>query len=237
MRVRRSATILLASIGVCLLAVSAKATDEIGDVIYPEYNGALGYQTTGKQHELRPQEPVFKDERVVTGPQAATSIKFLDESVLEVGSNSDVVLDELIFNPDNTGSGVLNLTAGAFRIVSGVMPDGAMTITTPTVTIGIRGTEIVIFVLKDGTTEINLLHGALSNQVCESTDAIPLAAGQQLLVSSSCQISIGIARPAPIGIPQMPDDLAALEGVSPAAGEVTALGAPPGDARDHGSAN
>jgi hypothetical protein len=236
MRVRRSAVNLLASIGICLLAVSAKATDEIGDVIYPEYNGALGYQLTGKQRELRPQEPVFKDERVVTGPQAATSIKFLDESILEVGSNSDVVLDELIFNPDNTGNGVLNLTAGAFRIVSGVMPDGAMTITTPTVTIGIRGTEIVIFILKDGTTEINLIHGALSNRVCESADTIPLEAGQQLLVSSSCQVAIGIARAVPTGIPQMPSDLASLEGISPAAG-AGGLGPPPGDNRDHGSPN
>jgi hypothetical protein len=238
MRVGRSATILLTSIGVCLLAISAKATDEIGDVIYPEYNGALGYQATGKQRELRPQEPVFKDERVVTGPQAATSIKFLDESVLDVGSNSDVVLDELIFNPDNTGSGVLNLTTGAFRIVSGVMPDGAMTITTPTVTIGIRGTEIVIFVLKDGTTEVNLIHGALSNRVCESADAIPLEAGQQLLVSSSCQVAIGVARSVPTGVPQMPSDLAALEGATPAAGgTVTAFGAPPTDQREHGSPN
>ncbi|MFN0191995.1 MAG: FecR domain-containing protein [Aestuariivirga sp.] len=238
MRVRRSAVNLLASIGFCLLAVSAKATDEIGDVIYPEYNGALGYQATGQQHELRPQEPVFKDERVVTGSQAATSIRFLDKTVLDVGSNSDVVLDELIFNPDNTGSGVLNLTTGAFRIVSGAMPDGAMTITTPTVTIGIRGTEIVIFILKDGTTEVNLIHGALTNRVCESADAIPLAAGQQLLVSSDCQVAIGVARAVPTGIPQMPDDLAALEGVTPAAGgTVSASSAPPRDERDHGSPN
>ena len=237
MRVRRSTTILLASIGVCLLAMTAKATDEIGDVIYPEYNGALGYQATGQQHELRPQVPVYKDERVVTGAQAATSIKFLDESVLDVGSNSDVVLDELIFNPDNTGSGVLKLTTGAFRIVSGVMPDGAMTITTPTVTIGIRGTEIVIFILKDGTTEINLMHGALTNKVCESADAIPLAAGQQLLVSSSCEATIGIARAVPTGIPQMPDDLASLEGIAPAAGTPTDLGPPPTDRRDPGSPN
>jgi hypothetical protein len=235
MWVKHPAKLLVASIAL-LLAVSAKADTEIGDVVYPEYTGALGYQVTGAEHELRPQEPVFQDERVVTGSQSVTSIKFVDETMLDIGSNSEIVLDELIFNPDQSGKGALALTTGAFRIVSGVMPEGSMTITTPTVTIGIRGTEIVIFVLKDGTTEINLLHGALDNRVCESEDTIPLQAGQQLLVSSSCEATIGIARAVPVGIPKMPSDLASLEGVSPAAG-TSDLGPPPRESRDHGSEN
>src|SRR5262249_38674340 len=137
---------------------------------------------------------VFKDEMVTTGPQAVTSIKFIDETTLDVGSNSEIVLNELVFNPDQSGNGLLSLTSGAFRVVSGVMPHGSMTIETPTVTIGVRGTEIVIFVLSDGTTEINLLHGALDNRICGKDGNIPLQAGQQLTVTSSCQAVIGVAR-------------------------------------------
>jgi hypothetical protein len=228
-------------LGLVLLAAPAAAEVEIGNVTYPEYRGAIGFRTSGNQENLIPAERVYQDERVTTGPKAVTSLTFVDTTTLDIGSNSEIVLTELIFDPNaNSRKGVLSLATGAFRIVSGLMAhDGSMTLLTPTATIGIRGTELVVFVLKDGTTEINLLHGSLDTRVCTSDEIIPLQAGQQLLITANCEALIGVARPLPPGIPEVPEDLAALENlgdIAPAAAGAGSAGPPAGNGRQ-GSPN
>jgi hypothetical protein len=220
------------SMGLFLFTLPAAAEIEIGNVTYPEYRGAVGFRITGDREDLKPQERVYQDERVTTGTTAVTSMVFADQTTLDVGSNSDIVLSELIYNPnDNSGKGVLSLTTGAFRVVSGLMQEGSLTILTPTATIGLRGTELVVFVLKDGTTEINLLHGALDTRICTTDTVVPMQAGQQLLITSECSFVLGIARALPPGIPELPSDLAALENlgdISPAAGGAGSAGPPAG---------
>lgn len=225
-------TAFAASLGLILFVVPAAAETEIGNVTYPEFRGAVGFRVTGDREDLKPQERVYEDERVTTGPAAVTSMLFADQTTLDIGSNSDIVLNELIYNPsDNSGKGVLSLTTGAFRIVGGLMHEGSLTILTPTATIGLRGTELVVFVLKDGTTEINLLHGALDTRVCTTDTVVPMQAGQQLLITPDCEFVLGIARALPPGIPELPSDLAALGnlgGISPAAGGAGSAGPPVG---------
>src|SRR5690606_4701626 len=84
---------------------------------------------------------MFQNERVQTGERGRTQLLFLDGTALTVGPNSDIVLDEYVFDPTaGTGSIALSATRGVFRVVGGrISKSNPVTIRTPTVTVGVRG--------------------------------------------------------------------------------------------------
>ncbi len=79
---------------------------------------------------------VFTQERIVTGERGQTQMLFLDESALTIGPNSDMVLDEFVYDPDaQTGSLVINATKGVFRLVGGkISKKNPVLLKTPTAT-------------------------------------------------------------------------------------------------------
>ena len=103
---------------------------------------------------------VFQNELINTGSQSASTILFQDETNLSVGSNSQVTLDRFVFDPDPAKSSVaLSIAKGVARFTTGSLPKSAYRITTPTATIGIRGTILTITVAEDGTTDITVDDG------------------------------------------------------------------------------
>jgi hypothetical protein len=71
----------------------------------------------------------------------------LDETTINLGPNTSVVLDEFIYDPDPSNSSfVMSVTQGALRFTSGVLPDDSYKINTPVATIGIRGTIVNVVV-------------------------------------------------------------------------------------------
>lgn len=128
----------------------------IADVV----NFAYGAKNGVARAELDPDDPVFFEETIETGDESAADIRFIDGSVLTVGENSTVVIDAFVFDPATlAGNSTISLTKGVFRYVSGDMPKENVEITTPTITIGIRGTELLISVAGDGGTEMSTVTG------------------------------------------------------------------------------
>jgi hypothetical protein len=105
---------------------------------------------------------VFHRERLVTDARGQAQMLFLDGSAFTVGPDSDLVLDEFIFDPA-TGTGKLAATAakGVVRFVGGKLSKNQpVTITTPTATIGIRGgIGIVSIDSSTGATNATFLFG------------------------------------------------------------------------------
>ena len=88
---------------------------------------------------------IFEGDVVETKQDAAVGIEFEDKTTLSLGADARMVLDEFVYNPaNNAGNLGVSVLQGAFSFVSGevakLSPD-AMTVTTPTATIGIRGNE------------------------------------------------------------------------------------------------
>lgn len=83
---------------------------------------------------------IFK-ERVQTSAQGSTQILFPDQSTLNVGRNSSIVIDEFVYDPNaGTGKMVASLAKGAMRFVGGQISHTAgVTINSPVATLGIRG--------------------------------------------------------------------------------------------------
>jgi hypothetical protein len=97
--------------------------------------------------------PLFMGSHLKTGHKSSLGITFKDDTVMSFGADTELTVDEYLYAPSQ---GKLKLAAtlgkGSLNYVSGVIaklqPD-AVTVTTPTGTIGVRGTQFVVKV-EDG---------------------------------------------------------------------------------------
>lgn len=97
----------------------------------------------GSVTKLRLKDDIYHNELIETAEESATELTFLDETTLNLGPNSSVVLDQFVYDPNPSNSSfVMTVTEGALRFTSGVLPSEAYKINTPVATIGIRGTII-----------------------------------------------------------------------------------------------
>ncbi len=203
----RPGTMILAFTSFMALLSTTASADVIGKVILQDYRGATA--TPDGTESTKPiyyQDQVSALDMVQTGDGGATSMQFLDETRFDVGPNAMVKLDDFIYDPSSTeGAGKISMAVGAFRYVGGKMKsDENVKLITPTATMTIRGTELVIYVGVDGTTEVNVVSGAIDVQPCDKPDVTPATIGQRVIVTTSCSASVSAAR-------TLPSDLAALD--------------------------
>lgn len=107
------------------------------------------------------QDVVF-NERITTEQQGQTQVLFVDESTLSVGPNANMVIDQFVYDPTaGTGKLVASLGRGVFRFVGGKLSkqDNAVTLRTPTATIGIRGGVVLIDQAANGHLEVEFVYG------------------------------------------------------------------------------
>jgi len=80
-----------------------------------------------------------------TGTEGRLQVTFRDHTVLTLGEDASLVIDQYVFDPDRgIGDALLHATQGAFRFAAGQlkeMPNKMITVSTPVAEIGVRGTE------------------------------------------------------------------------------------------------
>jgi len=120
----------------------------------------------GSVHALAIGTPLHQNDTIQTGTDGIVELLFIDQTVMTLGPNSHLRLDELVFQPNAGGKFLSTLTTGVARFFSGVQPKSAYAVQTPTATIGIRGTIFDVLVDKDRATTVILRRGivALRNQ-------------------------------------------------------------------------
>jgi FecR protein len=84
---------------------------------------------------------IIHKERVRTDTGGSVQLLFIDRTTMNIGPNSDVLIDEYVFDPQtNTGKMSVSLGKGLMRFVGGqISHQGNAQVKTPTATIGIRG--------------------------------------------------------------------------------------------------
>jgi len=101
----------------------------------------LGKPPSANERVLRIGIDVQANELVTTAANDRAHLVFLDGTSITVGPNARLTLDKFVYDPA-TQKGELALTAtkGVFRIVGGkISKTNAITVTTPSSTIGVRG--------------------------------------------------------------------------------------------------
>ncbi|MGB7286984.1 MAG: FecR family protein [Salaquimonas sp.] len=106
--------------------------------------GQVFVSTNGAERKAEIKQSIQLQDSVTTKQDSALQILLLDQSTFTVGQNCNMVIDRFVYDPSNNGGEIgATITKGAFRFMSGNIgktnPTSA-SISTPSATIGIRGT-------------------------------------------------------------------------------------------------
>lgn len=174
---------MLATAYSALGATRAFAADGVG-ALESVANEVWGTQTGASRVALTEAAAIFRNQRLETGEESAAGVRFIDASKLTLGANASAVIDEYVFAGDASRSTV-TLAKGAFRFISGQMPEKNMRLKTPSVSIGIRGTELKIDVYEDGSTELSTIEGAANIVSNATNEALDILAGHSVLADAN----------------------------------------------------
>jgi hypothetical protein len=135
----------------------------------------------GARRVLQVSAAIYSGDRVNTGPRGEAQLRFRDQTKMVVGANSSLLIDKFVFNPDNSARRIsISAVKGAFRFITGQSAKSAYTITTPSATIGVRGTRFD-FTVAGGVTTFALYEGGA--RVCKR-------GGQCVELRGRCEVAV-----------------------------------------------
>lgn len=131
--------------------ISAQAADQIGFVKL--VTGDASVVTEGKAVKAKIGLAVYEGSVLKTAAGSSMGVTFKDETVMSFGPNTELVVDQYLFNP---AQGKLKLNAklarGSLNYVSGAiakLQPEVVSVNTPVGTIGVRGTQFVVAVEEE----------------------------------------------------------------------------------------
>jgi hypothetical protein len=133
-------------------ALDACAADAIG--VVKTLKGTVHIERAGHSVDAAVGSEIFSSDRIVTGPASSVGITLRDDTLLTEGASSTLELNNFAFNT-TTYDGTLDATVrhGSLAVVDGKLAKAnpaAVRYSTPTTTLGVRGTEFIIEVGGDG---------------------------------------------------------------------------------------
>ena len=169
----------------------AVAEPQIGTVVLNDYKGAQGTRVQASAEELHFGHEVYTQETVSTPADGATVMRFHDQTQLQIGANSTVVLDNFVYDTNaDTSNASIKFTKGVFRYIAGqAKSEENVKLSTPTTTLTIRGTKFIVQVADDGATTVSVVEGIVDIQPCGPAKPTRATDGKAYRVSASCDVS------------------------------------------------
>lgn len=144
MRRFMTSAVLLALAGLPLL--SQAQTEAVGTV--KTVTGDAWVMTTGQRVKAQAGTAVFLGSQLKTAKSGSMGVTFRDNTLMSFGPDTELTVDEYLFAP---AKGQYKLGArldkGSLNYLSGViakLKPEAVTVKTPTGTIGVRGTQFLV---------------------------------------------------------------------------------------------
>ena len=158
-----------------ILFVSTTSASEIGGISELRGTGEITRADSSETLTAELNSDIFSFDDVRTG-NGRMAIQFVDDSILKLTEHSKVVIDKFIFDPDPSKSQMaFNMASGTARFITGklgMINKENISITTPTATIGIRGTDFTTTVDELGRSLVILLpdqDGTSSGEITVTT--------------------------------------------------------------------
>ena len=158
-----------------ILFVGTISASEIGGISELRGNGEITRADSSKTLSAELNSDIFSYDDVRTG-NGRMAIQFIDDSILKLTEHSKVIIDKFIFDPDPSKSKMaFNMASGTARFITGklgMINKENISITTPTATIGIRGTDFTTTVDELGRSLVILLpneDGSSSGEITVTT--------------------------------------------------------------------
>ena len=182
---------LVIPVALAIGSACAFAEPQIGTVVLKSFKGAVGTRVAASPSPLYFGHEVFAQETISTPANGATVMRFHDQTQLQIGANSTVVLDRFVYDPNvDSADASIKFTKGVFRYIAGQSKtEDNIKLSTPTTTLTIRGTKFLVYVADDGGTTVSVLDGAVDVQPCGPGKPVRAANGQTYHVSPACEVS------------------------------------------------
>ncbi|MGR3362944.1 MAG: Ig-like domain-containing protein, partial [Maritimibacter harenae] len=126
---------------------------------------AFAERVDGTRVQLDIGAKIYENDVLITDGGGKMSVTFADGTIFTLAANSRMVIDDLVYDPDASegNGGAFSLVKGGFVFIAGeVAKTGGMDVNTPTATMGIRGTTVLV--------EITTLDGVSTVEVSLNTD-------------------------------------------------------------------
>ena len=182
---------LVIPIALAIGGASAFAEPRIGTVVQKSFKGAVGTRVAASTEPLYFGHEVFAQETVATPANGATVMRFHDQTQLQIGANSTVVLDRFVYDPNaDSADASIKFAKGVFRYIAGqAKTEENVKLSTPTTTLTIRGTKFLVYVADDGATTVSVIEGAVDVQPCGPAKPTNASEGQIYHVSRACDVT------------------------------------------------
>ena len=131
-------------------------TDFIGVI-----GAAVGEITNQNNEKLSNGSKIFFGDTVVSNNYSNAQILFLDQTILTLGEDTELTIDEFIYDPNShEGSFVSNVKSGTVKFITGQIskknPEN-LEVKFPSGTLGARGTEFIVLAENKNESTVVLL--------------------------------------------------------------------------------
>ena len=151
-----SKKILIILVFLTIPNLSNANTDFIGVI-----GAAVGEIKNQNNKSLQNGSKIFFGDTIVSKKNANAQILFIDQTVLTLGEDTEMTIDEFIYDPNsNDGSFVSSVKSGTVKFITGQIsnknPEN-LEVKVPAGTLGARGTEFVVLAEKNNQSTVVLL--------------------------------------------------------------------------------
>lgn len=195
----RSARSLFAAVMLALSCQVAMAAQQAGKVL--AVSGKLSVQREGTVTTLPAGGDVFVGDALTTDAASQAQIRFNDEAIVALRPDTTFRVDDFAFkSAQEPEKGLFSLLKGGFRTVTGLIGKtnrDSYRVTTPTATIGIRGTHYAVLLCDsgcrndDGTAASAGLYGGVNEgrvAVQNDAGAMELGVGEYFYVADKASL-------------------------------------------------
>ena len=157
-------TLIFSSI-IFIFSITIAYTNEVIGVIA----AGIGDITNQKNEKLETGSKIYFGDTIIVKSQSNAQILLLDETALTVGEESEITIDDFIYDPKSkVGKIVSNIKIGTVRIITGEIsnqnPDN-LEVNIPTGSVGARGTEFAVVTESDEKSTVVLLGPGKKNSL------------------------------------------------------------------------
>lgn len=138
--------------------------------------------------QLQLQSPVYFLDLLRTGPDARLSARLEDGSVVTMGENAELAIDEFVYTEGETREITLRAIKGALLFIGEKLFGGEseVQIRTPVAILGVRGTEVWVGPI-DGATGVLVIDGEVS--VGSANGVVILGPGEGTMIGDDGTLS------------------------------------------------
>jgi len=133
-----------------IFSFSVFAVDSVG--IIKVVNGDVKVQRGGVKEQAFVGYKLFENDLIYTAKDGYVGFTLIDDTQISSGPNSSLIINTIKFNSTtHEGNILIKFGKGVFSVITGLISRASpksTKFTTPTVVVGIRGTEFIVDVKK-----------------------------------------------------------------------------------------